>query len=234
MYQIKLGDITIEVVRKPIKNLRMTVYPPDGRVRIATPLTINDDSVRLFALSKLAWIKKHQAHFKTQPRQTDREYISGENHYFKGQQYLLNLIEHNAPPKVIIRDKKYLDLYVRTGSTKQQREKVIKEWYRRELKNDIPALIAKWQAIIGVAIADWGVKSMRTKWGTCNIQAKRIWLNLELAKKPIHCLEYVIVHEMVHLLERHHNERFKAYMDKFMPQWRLYKDELNLSVISYQ
>jgi len=224
MHQIKVGNIEIDVDRKDIKNLHLAVYPPNGRVRIATPLSINDESVRLFALSKLAWIKKHQANFNAQDRQTEREFISGESHYFKGKRYLLNLIEHNASPKVIIRDNKYLDLYIRKGSSS---EKVIKEWYRQALKNDIPALITKWQAIIGVVVADWGVKSMRTKWGTCNIQAKRIWLNLELAKKPRHCLEYVIVHEMVHLLERHHNKRFTAYMDKFMPQWRLYKNELN-------
>lgn len=233
MHQIKLGNIEIEVVRKDIKNLHLAVYPPNGRVRIAAPLRINDDLVRLFALSKLAWIKKHQAHFKAQTRQTEKEYLSGESHYFKGQRYLLNLIEHNAPAKVIIRNKTYLDIYVRTGSTKQQREKVMKEWYRRELKNDLPALIAKWQVIIGVTVADWGVKSMRTNWGSCNIKAKRIWLNLELAKKPIHSLEYVIVHEMVHLLEKYHNDRFKAYMDKFMPQWRLYKDELNRAPLNY-
>ncbi|MEN8218915.1 MAG: SprT family zinc-dependent metalloprotease [Pseudomonadota bacterium] len=229
MHQIKVGSIEIEVARKDIKNLRLTIYPPNGRVRIATPLRINDESVRLFALSKLAWIKKHQANFIAQNRQTEREFISGESHYFKGIPYLLNLIEHKTSPKIIIRNNKYLELYMKKGSSKQQREKVIKEWYRQTLKNDIPALITKWQTIIGVVVADWGVKFMRTKWGTCNIQAKRLWLNLELAKKPRHCLEYVIVHEMVHLLERHHNKRFKAYMDKFMPQWRLYKDELNMT-----
>ncbi len=229
MHQIKVGSIEIEVARKDIKNLHLAVYPPNGRVRIATPLRINDESVRLFAISKLAWIKKHQANFIAQNRQTEREFISGESHYFKGKRYLLNLIEHKTSPKIFIRNNKYLELYMKKGSSKQQREKVIKEWYRQALKNDIPALITKWQTIIGVVVADWGVKFMRTKWGTCNIQAKRIWLNLELAKKPRHCLEYVIVHEMVHLLERHHNKRFFAYMDKFMPQWQLYKDELNLT-----
>jgi predicted metal-dependent hydrolase len=227
MHKIKVGSIEIEVDRKDIKNLHLAVYPPNGRVRIATPLKINDESVRLFAISKLAWIKKHQAHFIAKNRQTEKEFISGESHYFQGKSYILNIIEHNKSPKILIRNNQYLELYIKKGTSKQQREKVIKEWYRQALKNDIPALITKWQFIIGVSVADWGVKSMRTKWGTCNIQAKRIWLNLELAKKPQHCLEYVIVHEMVHLLERNHNKRFKAYMEKFMPQWRLYKDELN-------
>jgi len=194
-------------------------------VRIATPLKITDESVRLFAISKLAWIKKHLAKFKAKKyRQiTDNKFISGESHYFKGKHYLLNLIEHQDSPKVIIRENKYIDLYVK----KQRAEKILKEWYRQELKNDIPAIIAKWQPIIGVVVADWRIKFMRTKWGTCNIAAKRIWLNLELAKKPVYCLEYVVVHEMVHLLESHHNKRFFAYLDKFMPQWQLYKDELN-------
>ena len=230
MHQIRLGNIEIEVVRKNIKNSRLTIYPPNGRVRIATPLKITDESVRLFAISKLSWIEKHQAKFKAKKNRqiTEKKFISGESHYFKGKRYLLNIIEHKASPEVIVRENKYLDIYIRKGTSKQQREKVIKEWYRQELKNDIPAIIAKWQPIIGVVVADWRIKFMRTRWGTCNIEAQRIWLNLELAKKPIHCLEYVVVHEMVHLLERNHNKRFFfAYMDKFMPQWRLYKDELN-------
>ena len=229
MHQIKVADIEIEVVRKNIKNLRITIYPPNGRVRIATPLKITDESVRLFAISKLAWIKKHQAKFQAKKyRQiTEPKFISGESHYFKGKRYLLNIIESQNSPKIIIREKKYLDLYVKTGTSKQQREKVIKDWYRQELKNDIPAIIAKWQPIIGVLVAEWRIKFMRTRWGTCNIEAQRIWLNLKLAQKPVNCLEYVIVHEMVHLLERYHNKRFFAYMDKFMPQWQLYKEELN-------
>jgi hypothetical protein len=227
MYQIKLGNIAIEVVKKDIKNSHITVYSPNGRVRITTPFRINDETVRLYAISKLAWIKKQQARLQAQKKPPENKYISGESHYFKGQRYVLMLNEHNAAPQVMIRDNKYLVLYIREGSTKLQRENVLKAWYRQELKKDIPVLMAKWQAIIGVKVEDWGVKAMRTKWGTCNIRAKRIWLNLELAKKPPDCLEYIIVHEMVHLLERLHNQKFKAYMDHFMPQWRLYQDELN-------
>jgi hypothetical protein len=227
MHQIMVGKLVIDVVRKDIKNLHLAVYPPDGRVRIATPLKIDDESVRLFAISKMAWIKKHQAKFKTQSRQSDREYVSGESHYFQGHRYLLNVIYHQSAPKVIIRNKTYLDLYVREGSDEAQRKTVLMAWYRRHLKNDIPPLIKKWEAILGVLVNEWGVKLMKTKWGTCNIEARRIWLNLELAKKPAHCLEYIIVHEMVHFLERHHNERFAAYMDKFLPNWRFYKKELN-------
>jgi len=227
MHQIIVGELVIEVVRKDIKNLHLAVYPPDGRVRIATPLKLDDEAVRLFAISRIAWIKKHQAQFDAQPRQSKREFVSGESHYFQGHRYLLNVIYHQGAPKIAIRNKTYIDLYVGEDRTEAQRKRVMMEWYRQHLKNDIPPLIAKWEKVMGVMVNDWGVKQMKTKWGTCNIEAGRIWLNLELAKKPNHCLEYIVVHEMLHLLERHHNERFVAYMNKFLPNWRFYKEELN-------
>ena len=227
MHQITVGEFVIDVVRKDIKNLHLAVYPPNGRIRIATPLSINDEAVRLFAISKLPWIKKHQASFDSQDRQSAREYVSGESHYFNGNRYLLNVVYHNSAPRVDIRNKTYIDLYVRDGYSLAQRRKVMVEWYRSELKKHIPDLISKWEKIIKVQLNDWGVKQMKTKWGTCNISAKRIWLNLELAKKPLYCLEFIIVHEMVHLLERLHNDQFIGYMDKFIPNWRFNKDELN-------
>jgi predicted metal-dependent hydrolase len=234
MHQITVGNISIDVVRKDIKNLHLGVYPPNGRVRIATPLKIDDESVRLFAISKMAWIKKQQLKFEAQERQSERRFVSGESHYYKGKRYLLNVIYRNAAPKVEIRNMTYIDLYVRIGSTKEQREKVLTEWYRKQLKVQVPALIDKWQKIIGIKLNDWGIKKMKTKWGTCTIASCRIWLNLELAKKPEHCLEYIIVHEMVHLIERNHTDRFIAYMNKFMPQWHLYKEELNRSMLSHE
>ena len=234
MHQITVGNISIDVVRKDIMNLHLGVYPPNGRVRIASPLKIDDEAVRLFAISKMAWIKKHQLKFEAQQRQSERQFVSGESHYYKGNRYLLNVIYHNAGPKVEIRNKTYIDLYVRVGSTLEQREKVLTEWYRRQLKDQIPSLIDKWQKIIGIKVNDWGIKKMKTKWGTCTIASCRIWLNLELAKKPEHCLEYIIVHEMIHLIERNHTDRFVAYMNKFMPQWHLYKEELNRSMLSHE
>ena len=234
MHKITVGNISIDVVRKDIENLHLAVYPPNGRVRIASPLKIDDEAVRLFAISKMAWIKKQQLKFETQQRQSKRQFISGESHYYKGKRYLLNVIYHNAAPKVEIRNKNRIDLYVRVGSNTEQRGKVLTEWYRRQLKSQIPSLIDKWQKIIGVKVQDWGIKKMKTKWGTCTIANSRIWLNLELAKKPEHCVEYIVVHEMVHLLERNHNDRFVAHMDKFMPQWHFYKDELNNSMLSHE
>jgi len=234
MHQITLGNISIDVVRKDIKNLHLGVYPPNGRVRIASPLKIDDEAVRLFAISKMAWIKKHQLKFEAQQRQSKRQFVSGESHYYKGNRYLLNVIYHDAAPKVEIRNKTYIDLYIRVGSTLEQREKVLTEWYRRQLKDQIPPLIDKWQKIIGVEVSDWGIKKMKTKWGTCTIEKRRIWLNLDLAKKSKQCLEYIIVHEMVHLMERNHSEPFIAYIDKFIPQWHFYKDELNRSMLSHE
>lgn len=187
MYQITVGELVIDVARKDIKNLHLAVYPPDGRVRIATPLHIDDEAVRLFAISKLGWIKKHQANFETQERQSKREFVSGESHYFQGKRYLLNVIYYQGKPKVEVRNNTYIDLYVREGSNEAQRQQVMMSWYRQQLKQEIPLLIAKWQKNMGVQVENWGVKLMKTKWGTCNIQAKRIWLNLELAKKDKHC-----------------------------------------------
>ena len=227
MHQITVGEFVIDVVRKDIKNLHLAVYPPDGRIRIATPLRIDDEAVRLFAISKLPWIKKRQANFHSQERQSARDYVSGESHYFNGKRYLLNVIYQNSTPKVEIKNKTRIDLYVKEGCSLEQRRKVMIEWYRSELKKHIPALVSKWEKTIKVQLNDWGVKQMKTRWGTCNVSTKRILLNLELAKKPLCCLEFIIVHEMVHLLERLHNERFIAYMDKYMPNWRFYKEELN-------
>jgi predicted metal-dependent hydrolase len=233
MHQIDISDFTIVVVRKNIKNMHLSVYPPTGRVRIAAPLSIDDEAVKLFAISKLNWIKKNQRKFEKQERQTPRTFAERESHYFEGKRYLLRVTEHNAPSKVIIKTKTHIDLFVRSNSSIEQRQSILNEWYRKQLKNQMPALIAKWEKIVGVNISDWGIKQMKTKWGTCNIEKQRIWVNLELAKKPIYCLEYIVVHEMIHLLERHHNEYFLAYLDKFLPKWRLYKEELNRLPVSH-
>ena len=228
MEKIIINDIEIELTKKNIKNLYLSVHPPDGRVKISAPCRMDMDSIRLFVISKISWIKRQQSKFKNQERQPEREYVSGESHYFLGQRYLLNVIYTNKRKQgVEVRNKKYIDLYVRENAPKHIRERVMIEWYRKQLKELIPPLIAKWEPIIGVKVKEFGVKRMKTCWGTCNPKAKRIWINLELAKKSPTCLEYVVVHEMVHLLERHHNERFKAYMDKFIPNWRAVKAELN-------
>lgn len=228
MGKLMVGDIEIELIKKNIKNLHLSVLPPDGRVRISAPKKLDDETIRLFAISKLSWIKKQQVKFQNQERQPERDFVSGESHYFLGERYLLNVIYTNKRKQgVEVRNKTYLDLFVRENSNKEQREKVMREWYRRKLKALIPPLIEKWEPIIGVEVDACGVKLMKTRWGSCNTTARRIWLNLELAKKNPVCLEYIVVHEMVHLLERLHNEKFVAYMDKFLPDWRSTRAELN-------
>ncbi|WP_412178694.1 M48 family metallopeptidase [Sedimentibacter sp.] len=227
MDKITVSNIDIDLVRKKIKNIHLSVYPPDGRVRLAVPEKMNDEAVRVFAVSKLAWIMKQRKKFSAQDRQTEREFISGESHYYFGERCLLNVIETNGKQHVELRGNKYIDLYVRPGSTVDKREKIMSDWYRQNIKAIIPDYINKWEDIIGVSVNDWGVKLMKTKWGTCNVQDKRIWINLELAKKNPRCIEYIVVHEMVHLLERHHNDTFKAYMTKFLSNWKSIKDELN-------
>lgn len=233
MHQIEISNFTIDVVRKSIKNMHLSVYPPTGRVRIAAPSNIDDEAVRLFAISKLGWIKKNQRKFEKQERQSPRAYAERESHYFEGRRYLLRVTEHNSSSKVIIKSKTYIDLFVRPNTSVEQRQIILNEWYRKQLKNQIPELIEKWEKIIGVTVEDWGVKQMKTKWGTCNIEKKRIWVNLELAKKPVNCLEYIVVHEMIHLLERHHNDTFLALLDNYMPKWKLYKEELNHLPVSH-
>lgn len=234
MHQIIVSDIVVDVVRKDIKNLHLAVYPPYGRVRVAVPLYVEDDAVRLAVISKLAWIKRQQKRFQAQDRQTERQYITGESHYFQGQRYLLHVDYRDASPSVRIRNKKILELTVRPGSDVEQRGRILLGWYRRHLKAQSAPLIEKWQTIIGVEVNDWRIRQMKTKWGSCNIEDRRIWLNLELAKKPISCLEYIIVHELVHLLERHHNDRFIQLMDTFLPNWRSLRDELNREPLAYE
>lgn len=227
METLSISNLTIDIVRKNIKNMHLAVYPPNGRIRLSAPEKTDSEMMRLFAISKIGWIKKHIKNFEAQPRETLREYISGESHYFQGKRYILKVIERKGYNKVEIKGTKNINLYVRPNTSKEDKAIILKEWYRAEMKKQIPELISKWESIIGVKANDWAIKQMRTKWGTCNIEAKRIWLNLELSKKPIYCLEYIIVHELIHLLERNHNDRFVSYMNQFMPKWRIYKEELN-------
>lgn len=227
MSRMKVGRLAVEVVRKNIKNLHLAVYPPNGRVRVAAPLRVNDEAVRLAVVSRLGWIRKQQKKLVGQERQSPREYISRESHYFLGRRYLLNVIYHEGPGGVSINGKPSIDLFVPNGASRTKRERILQQWYRKELKVLIPPLVSKWEKITGLNVAAWGVKKMKTRWGTCNAKARRIWINLELAKKPIRCLEYIVVHEMVHLLERHHNEMFVAHMGRFLPQWRSLRDQLN-------
>jgi len=229
-----VAGIPVEVVRKAIKNLHLGVYPPHGRVRVAAPLVISDEAVRLAVIDKLGWIRRQQAKFAAQPRQSQREMVTGESHYFLGRRYRLRVHEQDAPPRVALRGIASLDLFVRPGTPAEQREAVLLRWYREQLKALIPPLLEKWQPLLGVQVAAWGIKRMKTKWGSCNPTARRVWFNLELAKKPVPCLEYILVHELAHLLERHHNERFAALVAAHVPQWRQYRELLGQAPLGYE
>lgn len=229
---ITVSGLTVEVVRKPIKNLHLGVYPPQGRVRVAAPLAIDDEAVRLAVVGKLGWIKRQRAKFQAQPRQSQRRMVSGESHYFLGRRYRLRVHETTGALRIALRGTATMDLFVRPDTTAERREQVLHDFYRAELKRLLPELLDKWQPKLGVEARAWGIKRMKTKWGTCNIEVGRIWLNLELAKKPVQCLEYILVHELTHLLERHHNERFTGLLDQHLPQWRTLREELNGSVLT--
>ncbi|MGH7794477.1 MAG: M48 family metallopeptidase [Candidatus Binatia bacterium] len=233
-HKITVNGLPIYIVRKGIKNLHLGVYPPHGRIRVAAPLRVSDNAVRLAVIGKLGWIKRQRARFEAQPRQSEREMASGESHYFLGQRYRLRMITYNGPAKVIVRSHGKMELHVRRDLSADQRERVLLGWYRQQLRELVPPLLEKWQNAVGMQPKEWAIKKMKTKWGACNVDAERIWLNLELAKKPVQCLEYIIVHELVHLRERHHNDNFTALMNKFLPQWKMRRAELNAAPLSHE
>ena len=231
---ITVGGFTVDVVRKDIKNLHLGVYPPHGRVRVAAPLVVSNEAVRLAVIDKLGWIRRQKAKFAEQPRQSEREMVSGESHYFLGRRYRLRVHEHDGPARVALRGVASLDLFVRPGTTPDLREAVLMRWHRAQLKALIPPLLEKWQPVLGVQVAAWGVKAMKTKWGSCNSAARRVWFNLELAKKPVACIEYIVVHELAHLVERRHDDRFTALMDGCLPRWRQQRELLNRSPLAHE
>lgn len=230
---LQVAGITIHVVRKAIKNLHLGVYPPEGRVRVSAPASMSNDAIRMLVARRLGWIRKQQMRFEGQERQSALEYVSGESHYYGGTRYVLNVAYRDAAPGVALRNKTTMDLFVRPGSDAARRERVLVDWYRAQLREMIPPLIARWEPVMGVQVAEWGIKRMKTRWGSCNPRARRIWLNLELAKKPADCLEYVVVHEMAHLLDRTHGARFVALMDAFLPRWRELRAELNRAPLGH-
>ena len=223
---MKLNDLDVEVIHKNIKNVHLSVYPPDGKVKVSAPVSMTPDTVRVFVISKLGWIKKQQTKLQSQQREALREYIDRESHFVWGKRYLLKLEEKDAPPSVELKHSKMI-LSVRPGASLEKKQAILAAWYRNNLKQAVPALIEKWQARMDVTVQRFYVQRMKTKWGSCSVHSGSIRLNTELAKKPLVCLEYIIVHEMTHLLEPTHNSRFIALMDQFMPKWRFYREELN-------
>ncbi len=233
MKYITIGNIKIEVEHKDIKNLHLSVYPPNGYVRIAAPCKLDLDTIRIYALSKLDWIKKQQTKFIEQERETEREYLNRETHLYKGERYLLRISENNKTNSVNI-EHDALVVYVRGKKEGKNIQSIIEGWYRQELKKSAEPLIKKWENIIGVKVNEFSIRKMKTRWGSCDIKTGKIGLNIELIKKPIDCLEYIIVHEIIHLFERTHNHNFTAYMNKYLPQWKEIRTELNKLPLSPQ
>lgn len=225
-FTLKLNELDIEIVQKNIKHVHLSVYPPDGKVKVSAPLSMAPDTLRVFVISKLAWIKKQQSKLRAQQREAPREYLDRESHYVWGKRYLLKIEEAEAPPRIELKHNK-LVLSVRPGASRERKQAILEAWYRDNLRQAVPALIEKWQPCMGVCVNRFYVQSMKTKWGSCSVHSGSIRLNTELAKKPRACLEYIVVHEMTHLLEPTHNSRFIGLMDRFMPKWRFYRDELN-------
>jgi predicted metal-dependent hydrolase len=223
---IQLGDLAVEVVLKDIKNVHLGVYPPAGRVRISAPERMSLDTIRVFAISKLPWIRQQQKKLRDQERETAREYLDRESHYVWGRRYLLELAENEGSPFVVLKHRRMI-LGVRPRTGRAARDEILAGWYREQIRAEVPDLIAKWEPLLGARVRQVFVQQMKTKWGSCNPRARTIRLNTELAKKPRDCLDYIVLHEMVHLLEPKHGERFIALMDQFMPRWQFLRRKLN-------
>ena len=229
-----VAGIEVELVQKDIKNLHLAVYPPNGRVRLAAPMDVNEKTLELYVTSKIPWIRKQQRKFASIDRQSARQYVNRESHYFLGKRYLLRVHETDHPyhyPKVECKTKTYIELFVRENYSTEQRAELMKEWYRGKLKDILSELVPKWEAILNVKANQVKVQTMRTKWGSCNTDNGNVLFNIELAKKPMECIEYVVVHELLHLIERKHSDLFKAYLDKYVPNWQRIKAQLNIEKI---
>lgn len=223
---ITVRGINVDVVYKDIKNLHIGVYPPFGRVRVAAPTHLDDERIRIAVIQRLPWIKRQRRELQAAARQSEREMVTGESHYVWGRRHRLKVVERPGPAHVEI-DGERLLLYVPEATATQTRAAVLQKWYREQLRERIPALIAAWEPKVGRSVPKWSVRRMKTKWGSCNRETGHIWFNVELAKKHPRCLEYLVVHEMAHLIERNHGPAFTSLMDQLMPDWRQRRDELN-------
>jgi len=230
---LTVRGIDIDVIYKDIKNLHIGVYPPLGRVRVAAPERLNDEHVRLAVVQRLPWIKKRRQELFAVTRLSHREMVTGESHFVWGIRLRLKVIERPGRGHVEV-DRERLLLYVADGTSTESRLDILQQWQRQQLRARIPMLVAKWEPIVGREVPRWSIRRMKTKWGSCNRQTGHMWFNLELAAKHPDCLEYIVVHEMTHLLERNHGERFTTLMDKFMPNWRATRDRLNAAPLGHQ
>jgi len=231
---LTVSGIRVEVVRKDIMNLHLGVLPPNGRVRISVPMHIDDDAARLAVVNKLSWVKKQIAGFERQPRLSEPEAVSGESWYVFGQRFRLRVTTTSGKSEVRRPTKSRLELHVPDGCKADARLAVLDRWYRNQLRTAAEPLLLAWEAKLSVDADFWGIRKMKTKWGSCNHETRRIWLNAELAKKPIECLEYIVVHELIHLVEPSHNENFVKLIDKYLPNWQSTRDTLNSTPLAHE
>lgn len=230
---VDLGEVQAEVISKDIKHVHLSVYPPDGKVRISAPTNMPLDTIRLYALSKLDWIKRQQRKLRSQEREPAREFLDQESHYVWGRRYLLKVVESDSASKVELKHST-LQLFVRVGSDTAKRLESMEVWYRQQIRTAVPPLLKKWEPILGVRPAQVLVQRMKTLWGSCNPSTGSIRLNTDLARKPPACLEYILVHEMVHLIEPSHNARFQSLMTTFLPNWKQVRTELNRLPVQHE
>jgi predicted metal-dependent hydrolase len=223
---IELGDIRISLTRKRVKNVHLTVHPPDGRVTLVVPHATRTEVARAYAISRLGWIRQQRTDLKAQAREEPRQHVTRETHYVWGRRYLMRVHEVDAKPQVTL-DHRHITLQVRPGSSAQKRAEVVHEWHKALLHAVVPALTERWAKRLGVTLSGYFLQRMKTQWGSCNPHLRNIRLNTELVKKPKDLLEYVIVHELAHLLEPTHSERFVMVLDQHFPQWREARAELN-------
>jgi predicted metal-dependent hydrolase len=227
MMEIEIGGVKVRINKKAIKNIHLSVHPPEGKVTIACPEATKDETIRLYLASKIGWIKRQQKLLQGKDRQSPRKYVTGETHYLLGKAYRLKVVPAEGKSGVRVKGKTVIELTVQKESTTEAKSELLREFYRSQLKTLLTKMVDDWCRKMEVMPEDWRVKAMKTKWGSCNTEKRTLLFNLELAKKPKTCVEYIVVHELVHLLERLHNDRFVSYMDRFLPMWRRRKEELN-------
>lgn len=230
--QVEIAGLTVEIVRKNIKNLHVGVYPPMGHVRVAAPPAISDDAVKMAVLTRLPWIKRKQAEFRKQLRQGPREYVSGETHYVFGRAYRLDLTTGRS--RMELQPGNRLAMTSPEGAGIEDRHAQMRRWYRRLLSAKVEPRIEKWSSRLHVTVPIWGIRRMKTKWGSCNPETGKIWVNLELAKKPLHCLDYVVLHELSHFVSPRHDDLFVKTLDQHMPPWRQVRSDLNALPLAHE
>jgi predicted metal-dependent hydrolase len=230
---LTIGGIHVEVVKKAIKNLHLTVHPPQGRVQIVAPERMQLDTIRLYAISKLPWLRRQIAELQAQARESSRAYVNRESHFVWGSRYLLKVIEREAAPTVEVH-KRQLMLTIRPGTSEAHRHEILAAWHRAQVRAAVAPLLAKWQRILKVEAKAIFVRQMKTKWGSCKPGKSTIRLNTDLAKKPLACLEYALVHELAHLIEPTHSDRFRAILSRYLPNWPHLRAQLNRAPLAHE